>query len=82
MGRGSSLLDVPLMFYHAFMTESRSTAHLIADLIKSSPAWTRVGITAPTSRVREESINNLADHLAAGLARVRDTDRDQLPLPL
>ncbi|WP_419880299.1 DUF6771 family protein [Novosphingobium silvae] len=48
------------------MTESASssTSELIADLIMSAPGWVRVGITAPSRRVRLESVSNLADHVA------------------
>ncbi|WP_425437285.1 DUF6771 family protein [Novosphingobium guangzhouense] len=66
------------------MEESRpqSTSDLVADLIQSAPGWCRVGITASSQRVRREALASLADHVAAGLAHVRDADRDQLPLPL
>jgi len=73
---------VPYMFYFWSMEDSRTTNHLIADLIQSAPAWVRVGITAPTSRVRKDAIASLADHVAAGLAQARRNDGEQLPLPL
>ncbi|WP_459664551.1 DUF6771 family protein [Novosphingobium sp. 11B] len=61
---------------------SSSTSELIADLIMSAPGWVRVGITAPSRRVRLESVSSLADHVAQGISRQRDADRDQLSLPL
>jgi hypothetical protein len=69
------------MFYSLVMEELSSTTHLIADLIQSTPAWVRVGITAPTSRIRNDAIACLADHVAAGLAQARRDDGGQLPLP-
>lgn len=70
------------MFYFWGMEDSRTTNHLIADLIQSAPAWVRVGITAPTSRVRKDAIASLADHVAAGLAQAKQHDHEQMRLPL
>lgn len=78
------LADVLVLYYIAGMEESRSqsTVNLVSELIRSSPGWVRTGITAPSRRVRDAAITSLADHVAAGLAHVRDEDRDQLHLPL
>jgi hypothetical protein len=64
------------------MEDSSTTNHLIADLIQTAPAWVRVGLTAPTSRVRKDPIASLADHVAAGLAEARKHDPEQMRLPL
>lgn len=65
--------DVP------FMVESASPS--TSELIMSVPGWVRVGITAPSRRVRLEPVSNLADHVAQGLSRRGDPDGDQLSLP-
>lgn len=64
------------------MQESRSTATIIADLLMTAPAWARVGLTAPTSRMRREAVAVLADHVSIGLIHARDDNLDQLSLPL
>lgn len=61
------------------MTVTPST---IITALKTSPAWVRVGLTAPRAEMRYDAFKALGEHVYHTLFQPLDTDRDQLNLPL
>lgn len=54
----------------------------LADAILHAPGWARVGITAPSERLREHAAEQLALSITSYLQPGPVQDRNQLPLPL
>jgi hypothetical protein len=54
----------------------------LASVILNAPCWVRLGIAAPTERIRERAAQELADAICSGLDSPATSDRRQLPLPL
>lgn len=55
----------------------------LADALLNAPGWTRVGLTAPTERLRQQAADTLASYLCKRLEQpVVAHDRSQLRLPL
>lgn len=62
------------------MTLDRST---LAQTLLHAPAWARVGLTAPSERVREASARELAEVVIGSLEdMVEQHDARQIALPL
>lgn len=56
---------------------------LLANVILHAPAWARVGITAPTERMRVQAANELAEVIARHITGgAPSADMDQLSLRL
>lgn len=63
------------------MTESAAqNARHLASLLELAPGWVRVGLAAPTERVRKDAVAYLSEYLATGLDQVH-VDAEQLALP-
>lgn len=54
----------------------------IAATIDTAPAWTKIGLTMPVQRLREDSLMEMARHLHSALYAVPLSDSRQIPLPL
>jgi hypothetical protein len=61
--------------------ERMGPAHLM-EAIKLSPAWCRVGLTAPSEHLREKAIEELALSIVDFIDPPVEQDRNQLALPL
>ncbi|WP_308419305.1 DUF6771 family protein [Sphingomonas prati] len=51
-------------------------------ILRESPIWTRLGLTAPDPRLRARAADRLAEYLTAELARPDAPDIRQLSLPI
>ncbi len=50
--------------------------------IQQAPGWARVGLTAPSERLREQAVLELATTISEYLTPASVPDRNQLALPL
>ena len=62
------------------MTRFDETA--IADALLSAPGWARVGLCAPTTRIREDAARELARSILERDAEASLPGQDQERLPL
>jgi len=61
---------------------SRVEQQSIAATILGAPAWARVGITAPSERMRDDAAHELARAIVEHIASGGSDDPDQLALRL
>jgi hypothetical protein len=61
---------------------SRVAQESIATTILAAPAWARVGITAPSERMRDDAARELARAIVERIAVSGSDDPDQLALRL
>ena len=54
----------------------------IADAIDSAAAWAKLGLMAPSPRLREDARLEVARHVYSTLYQPTNIDAAQLPLPL
>ncbi|WP_198350751.1 DUF6771 family protein [Sphingomonas prati] len=54
----------------------------LAEILRESPIWARLGMTAPDPRLRARTPDRLAGYLTAELARPDAPDIRQLSLPI
>lgn len=54
----------------------------ITDALLTSAGWARVGLTAPSPRIREQAAKELALTICDAINPPPQIDRDQLALPL
>lgn len=60
----------------------RIDTSMIAQALLAAPGWARVGLTAPTEHLRQQSALELALTIAEHADRVTDAGPDQLALSL
>lgn len=58
------------------------TPERIGELIAQAPAWTKIGLTMPNERLREDAERELAQHVYSALFQPINLDATQLRLPL
>lgn len=67
----------------SFPTMIRFDTNLLADAILEAPGWARVGITAPSSSMREDAARELAQAIIDRVATpVSEGETNQAALPL
>lgn len=65
------------------MTVALDLSLIASTLLTRTPAWARVGLTAPSERLRGQAANELASVLACALEGQTDVrDERQMALPL
>jgi hypothetical protein len=54
----------------------------LAEILLLAPAWARVGLTAPSERIRGAAAAELAQQVVSAIVQNDCLDVRQLPLPL
>lgn len=54
----------------------------LSSIVQNAPAWVRLGLAVPDSRLREHAADALAATIVQRINEPTSADRDQLALPL